>query len=70
MEIERLPSEETAIGTFALTRCGPVEGEPGTSEKGREAVEVAGMRGPADEARRGELLQAVGVGRAGPGRER
>src|SRR5271169_3468900 len=68
VKIEGLPSEETAVGTFALARRGPVEGEPGIAETGRQVVEVAGMRGPADEARRSELLQAVGVGRAGQGR--
>jgi len=70
VEIEGLPSEESAVGTFALAGRGPVEADPCIAETGRQAVEVAGMRGPANKVRRSELLQAVGVGRAWLGRIR
>ena len=62
VKIESLPLEKAAIGTFARARRGTVEGEVGVAKTSREGVEVAGMRGPAGEARRGEFFQTIPVG--------
>ncbi len=64
VKIESLPFEKAAVGTLARARRGTVEGKIGIAEASRECVEVAGMRRPANEARRCKFLQIIVVGYA------
>jgi len=64
-EIESFPLEETAVGAFAGARIGAVESETCSAQTNCECIEVAGMSGPADQARLGQLLQAVVIWHAG-----
>lgn len=64
-EVEGFPLQETAIGPFAGAGSGAVEGEVGGAEASGKLREVTGMSGPVDEARSGEFLQTVMIGRAG-----
>ncbi len=69
-EIESFPLEEVAVGAFARTGIRAIEGDVCVAEASCESIEVAGMGGPADEARLGEFEQAVVVWCAGLLRDR
>jgi len=65
LKIESLPFEKAAVGTLARAGCGSIESKVGVAETCRECVEVAGMRRPANQARRCKFLQTIVVGCAG-----
>jgi len=54
VEAKRLPLQQAAIGTFARAGGRPVKRYSGLVKFFGEGVETAGMRGPADQARRDE----------------
>ena len=61
LEIESLPLEEAAVGTLARAGIGAVESDVCIAKASRKLVQVAGMSGPANEARLDDLRQALVV---------
>ena len=59
LQVESFPLEEATVGAFSRAGIGAVEGDVCVAETSCELVEVAGMCGPADEARLDELRQTV-----------
>ena len=60
-EVEGFPVENAAIGAGSRAGCRPFEGDSCFAEFLGEGIEVAGVRGPADEFRLGEESQAESI---------
>jgi len=61
VEIEGLPLEEAAIGALARAGSRTIESEASAAKTARELMEIAGMSGPAYEARLVEFSEGVKI---------
>ena len=60
LEVDRLPMQHAAIGSFTRTRSRPFGDDSGPGQVGCKHFQIAGTGGPADQARSGKRLQSFG----------
>ncbi len=64
-QIQGFPLKEAAVGALARAGMWSIKRETGIAETNCELIQVAGMSGPADEARLAKFLESVVIWRGG-----